>query len=126
MPKSFQIFFKTGERITMEIQRFRVDEGRLTLYRRYDEEVGHAFVSFDDVSAIVSNEIYVKECKFLFKVHLREHEHPIEIPASAHRFDDSGFVQFYYDDFSYNKVLMDDVWIRLSEVLAIVPIAQDV
>lgn len=121
MAKTFRLYLKNGETITFEIHGFKREGERFVLYSRYDTEMGHAYISHDDVSALVPAEFRVTEHSFIFRVYLREHKQPIVISASAYKIDDSNNVEFYFDDFSYNKVKIDNLFILFSDVVAIIP-----
>lgn len=121
MPKRFKIYFKDSRIIELELSRFTIENKKLTLYDKYSDDIESLFISFEDIAAIIPNELPKTETPELFQVYLRKHKEPIGITAYNFEINEPPEIIFKYRNFSNQRLKIENLYIDLSEVLAIFP-----
>ncbi len=121
---TFNVYPKRGEMFSLECSHFEFDENSFTLYDEGRSISKEGFLSFDNVAAILPADTPNPErAELIFKVYLKNRPQPLEVTAYSFKTDQPPSVQFfrrvYYGD--NPEVLIDYVYVALSEVVAIIP-----
>jgi hypothetical protein len=131
--REFTIYPKKGESFDVTCERFETKSDCFILYNSFDRESAEAFLSFNDVAAIVPRDHSAKSASInypdgpiCFLVYLRDKPTPVKIFAHAFKLEDQVRVGFFGQRKDITGNLIDewpiaDVYIAKSEVVAIVP-----
>jgi hypothetical protein len=115
MLKTFDIYLKEGGSLKLQFWKFTFDESSFTLYDSYNDQAQTAFLSFEKVAAILPSE--TKEITSGFIVYLRNNIN-IKVDGMSFKLDQPPSLKF----FTYRERLISDVYVALTEVVAVMPI----
>lgn len=124
MIKKFKIYLKDGQIIELEMQRFKLQGQQITFYDKYDEVLENSFILFDEVAAIIpakTEQSERSERSERFNIYLRRQKEPVEITAYDFEINESSEISFRRVNFSNHKSVLENLFIALSEVIAILP-----
>jgi len=120
MLKKFTAYLKKGEPLTLEFRRFTFDSNGFTVYDSYNEAVpNRAFLSSDHIAAIIPEE--QRESDSRFKVTLRNGQ-SFEVVAEIFNIDQPPSVRFCWQQYSHRQEEIQNIYVALSEVVAIMPV----
>lgn len=117
MAQTFIIYLKEGGTLTLEFSRFEVDGNSFIVYDRFNEAANEYFISFDNVAAIVPLKQSQRDLRF--KVLLKSGS-SFEILADLFKTTD-GRLQFYRHNHPREDLLLENLYVALSEIVAIMP-----
>jgi hypothetical protein len=116
----FNVYLKGGEMMPLEFRRFHFTGSRFIVYDSNDSFVTDAFISFDNVAAIIPQEQEHKIGEARFKVYMKDMTDPLEIVAHSFSADIGSNIIFWWGS-GPRLSKIEDVYIARSEVLAIMP-----
>lgn len=120
MIRPFRIYTKKGSSLTLEFRRFELDGSSFTLYDSTDYPVKEAaFLSFENVAAIIPEKQAESDSRF--KVYLKSGE-SFEVVADMLKADEPPSVKFYWQRYPRNNEEVKNIYVALSEVVAIMPV----
>jgi hypothetical protein len=124
MLRKFNVHPKKGEMFTIECESFEVKGGKFILYNDAHKESNEGFLSFDKVAAIIP-ERQRTDHVICFCVYLKD-KPPIKVFAHAFDIEHEPSVSFSIQekdmrDIVINEWPITDIYIALSEVIAIAP-----
>lgn len=118
----FLVYPKEGKEFSLLCERFEIDGTKFVFYNSGDQPSNEAFLSFDDVAAIVLEKPYFAEHFDPFLVYLRNKDNPIPIYANSFDIGTGPRVKFYYRQFDGDESHeINDTYVATSEVIAIFP-----
>lgn len=118
MLKSYDVYLKNGEILKLELLRFEYDEERFTFYDSKDSVTSDAFLSLEDVAALIPED--QSEYKFWYVVHLKT-GHSIEVSADCFEIADPPSVRFLQGKPPQPNKEIEGIYVAQSEVIAIMP-----
>jgi len=120
MLKKFTVYLKKGEPLTLEFRRFTFDADGFTVYDSYNEAVpNQAFLSIDHIAAIIPEQ--QKQSDSRFKVILRNGQ-SFEVAAEILKTDQPPSIRFYWQQYPPQQEEIQNIYVVLSEVVAIMPV----
>jgi hypothetical protein len=120
MIRPFRVYLKKGGSITLEFRRFEIDGNRFTIYDSSDFAAQEeAYLSFDNIAAIMPENQPESDARF--KVYLKGGE-SFEVSATHFKTDEARGIKFYRQRYPRNGEEIKNVYVALSEVIAIMPV----
>jgi|ERR1041385_1808283 hypothetical protein len=120
MIRPFRVYLKKGESLTLEFRRFEIEGNSFTLYDSLDNPVKEeAFLSLDNVAAVIPEKQMESDSRF--KVYLKSGE-MFEIVAELFKADQPPSVKFYRQRYPREDEEIKNIYVALSEVVAIMPV----
>jgi hypothetical protein len=121
--QKFDIYPKEGEMFSIKCEAIERTEDNYVLYNDINEPSKEAFLSFNDVAAIIPG-IRVVADTICFRLYLRNR--PGFIDISAHAFVTEPKITFYLHDTDghrnvTNRWAIEGIYVDPSELIAIVP-----
>jgi hypothetical protein len=127
--RTFTVYPKgKAEPFDLPCNRFEIKDERFILYDSSDQESQDGFLSFSEVTAIIpdQNKSSYADKPIKFLVYLKDKNQPVEVYCSAFKINNDSNIVFVTQrrDIMHNIVdewPISDVYVALSEVIAIVP-----
>ena len=118
----FLVYPKEGKEFSVLCERFELNGNKFVFYNSGEQPSNEAFVSFDDVAAIVLEKPYFAEHFQPFLVYLRNRDQPLSIYANSFDIETKPSITFFYRQFDNDESHeIKDTYVATSEVVAIFP-----
>lgn len=116
----FNVYPKEGDPFEVQLPRLEFDEDGFTVYGTQNAASGYAFLSMENVAAIIPERQGQADNPMRFHVYLKRRDEPLEVFAHSFKTDEPPSVRFYWT-FQGRAEKIRDTYVALSEVVAVVP-----
>jgi hypothetical protein len=116
----FNVYPKEGEPFKVNLPRFEFNEDGFKVYGTQNAATDFAFLSLENVAAMIPENQGQAEGAVLFHVYLKRRKKPLDVFAHNFKTDQPPSVRFYWK-FSGRDEEISNTYVALSEVVAVVP-----
>jgi hypothetical protein len=116
----FIVYPKEGKLFELDVPRFEFNEDGFKVYGTHNAATDFAFLSLENVAAIIPENQGQATGPILFHVHLKHREKPLDVFAHTFKTDEPPSVRFYWR-FQTRDEEIKNTYVALSEVVAVVP-----
>jgi len=115
-----KVYPKEGESFELQIPRFEFDEDGFKVYGTQNAVTDYAFLSIDNVAAIIPENPAKAVAPIPFHIYLKRRREPLEVSAHGFTTDKPPSVRFYWK-FQDRDEEIKNTYVALSEVVAVLP-----
>lgn len=121
--KQFNVYPKRGESFAIGCKRFSFESDHFVVYDSADEPSDNGFLSFENIAAICIADQWRPRLDDVrsFQIYLKGRTEPIVIFAHYFKTDALQGVGFFWINIRGEDVKIENIYIALSEVVAILP-----
>jgi hypothetical protein len=116
----FIVYPKEGEPFRVNLPRFEFSEDGFKVYGDQNAATDFAFLSLENVAAIIPENQAQASAAVLFHVYLKRRKKPLEVSAHTFKTDKPPSVRFYWR-FQNRDEEIKNTYVALTEVVAVVP-----